>query len=87
MFVGGLSWLSTTESMRAYFEKFGPVEECVIMRDAKTKITRQAQLVYLTSILFSGFGFVTFVNPGHINNVLMIKDHFLDGKKVSLNLH
>lgn len=40
MFVGGLSWLSTTDSMRAYFEKFGPVEECVIMRDAKTKITR-----------------------------------------------
>ncbi|KAI6171101.1 RNA recognition motif domain containing protein [Aphelenchoides bicaudatus] len=37
MFIGGLSWLSTTESMRAYFEKFGPVEECVIMRDAKTK--------------------------------------------------
>ena len=40
MFVGGLSWMSSVESLRAYFERFGEIDECVIMRDAKTKMTR-----------------------------------------------
>ncbi|KAI6242586.1 RNA-binding protein Musashi-like protein 2 [Aphelenchoides fujianensis] len=56
MFVGGLHWSTTVESLRSYFENFGLVEECVIMRDAKTKLTR-------------GFGFVTFADAVDIQKI------------------
>ncbi|KAI6228305.1 Msi-1 [Aphelenchoides besseyi] len=69
MFVGGLHWRTTVESLRTYFEKYGAIEECVIMRDAKTKMTR-------------GFGFVTFVDSTDVHKVLAIPDHYLDGKKI-----
>ena len=30
MFVGGLSWQTTEETMREYFAKFGPVVEAMV---------------------------------------------------------
>ncbi|CAK9295963.1 unnamed protein product [Gordionus sp. m RMFG-2023] len=67
MFVGGLSWQTSTESLREYFSKFGEVEECMIMKDPATKRSRK-------------FGFVTFVDPKSIEKVLAISQHELDNK-------
>ncbi|KAF1571272.1 UNVERIFIED_CONTAM: hypothetical protein FQV16_0001124, partial [Eudyptes robustus] len=50
IFVGGLSWDTTDQSLRNYFRQFGELTECQIMRDKNTGATR-------------GFGFVTFLNP------------------------
>ncbi|QSL64666.1 hypothetical protein MERGE_001968 [Pneumocystis wakefieldiae] len=33
MFIGGLNWETTDESLREYFEQFGEVTECNVMRD------------------------------------------------------
>lgn len=66
MFIGGLNWETTEDSMRRYFEQFGPVVACTIMRDPVTGRSR-------------GFGFLTFAEASSVN-VVMVKEHHLDGK-------
>ncbi|KAL1976401.1 hypothetical protein VTN31DRAFT_2683 [Thermomyces dupontii] len=66
MFIGGLNWETTDESLRNYFSQFGEVTECTVMRDAATGRSR-------------GFGFLTFKDPKTVNTV-MVKEHYLDGK-------
>jgi RNA recognition motif-containing protein len=36
IFVGGLSWQTTEESMRYHFEKFGELTDIAIMTDKRT---------------------------------------------------
>ena len=73
LFVGGISWDTTAEGMKAYFEKFGEVADCVVMKDSGTSRPR-------------GFGFVKFKEPSCVNHVLAQSAHMLDNKKVSLIL-
>ena len=40
MFIGGLSGTTTPDNLKTYFEKFGAVSECMIMKDAITKRSR-----------------------------------------------
>ncbi|KAG8943796.1 hypothetical protein FRC04_002490 [Tulasnella sp. 424] len=65
MFVGGLNWETTTESLTNYFSKFGEVDACTIMRDGAGRSR--------------GFAFLTFKDPSSVNKV-MVREHFLDGK-------
>ncbi|KAK5327101.1 hypothetical protein LTR70_001843 [Exophiala xenobiotica] len=66
MFIGGLNWETTDESLYDYFSQFGEVQECTVMRDGASGRSR-------------GFGFLTFKDPKVVNTV-MVKEHFLDGK-------
>lgn len=68
MFVGGLNWDTSEDSLRRYFGQFGPVSSCTVMRDGSSGRSR-------------GFAFVTFVDPKSVNAV-MVREHFLDGKIV-----
>uniref|UniRef100_A0A8C2QJV5 RRM domain-containing protein n=1 Tax=Cricetulus griseus TaxID=10029 RepID=A0A8C2QJV5_CRIGR len=45
LFIGGLSFETTDDSLSEHFEKWGPLTDCVVMRDPQTKRSR-------------GFGFV-----------------------------
>ncbi|KAI3542405.1 nuclear polyadenylated RNA-binding protein [Colletotrichum filicis] len=54
------------ESLRDYFSQFGEVVECTVMRDSSTGRSR-------------GFGFLTFRDAKTVN-IVMVKEHFLDGK-------
>jgi RNA-binding protein Musashi len=58
----------TIESLKDYFSQFGEVLECTVMRDAATGRSR-------------GFGFLTFKDPKTVN-IVMVKEHHLDGKIV-----
>ncbi|CCU78867.1 glycine-rich RNA-binding protein [Blumeria hordei DH14] len=49
LFVGGLSWQTEEDSLRAKFEEFGAVEEAVVVRDRETGRSR-------------GFGFVRYTS-------------------------
>jgi len=69
MFIGGLSWQTTPESVREYFSQFGDVAEVMVMKDPATRRSR-------------GFGFITFTNPGSVNKVLSYPAHQLDGKLI-----
>jgi len=68
MFIGGLNWETTDQSLKDYFTQFGEVTECTVMRDGVTGRSR-------------GFGFLTFKDP-KVVNVVMVKEHLLDGKLI-----
>ncbi|XP_077447953.1 RNA-binding protein Musashi homolog 2b isoform X11 [Stigmatopora argus] len=69
MFIGGLSWQTSPESLRDYFSKFGEIRECMVMRDPTTKRSR-------------GFGFVTFTDAASVEKVLAQQHHELDSKTI-----
>ncbi|EPQ59816.1 RNA-binding domain-containing protein, partial [Gloeophyllum trabeum ATCC 11539] len=65
MFIGGLNWDTTDETLRNYFSQFGKVDACTIMRDAAGRSRC--------------FAFLTFEDPASVNAV-MVREHVLDGK-------
>jgi len=68
LFIGGLSWMTTEEGLRQYFENLGlHVDTVVIMRD-KTGRSR-------------GFGFLTLESVEEIDKAVAI-NLYLDGRKV-----
>uniref|UniRef100_A0A915IN10 RRM domain-containing protein n=1 Tax=Romanomermis culicivorax TaxID=13658 RepID=A0A915IN10_ROMCU len=69
MFIGGLSWQTTADSLKQYFSKFGEINECMVVRDPATKRAR-------------GFGFITFAQPSSVDAVLSQSVHELDAKKI-----
>ncbi|KAL3233250.1 hypothetical protein MRX96_022885 [Rhipicephalus microplus] len=70
IFVGGLSWETTQESLLNYFSRFGEVVDSVVMCN-ETGRSR-------------GFGFVTFRDPSCVATVLAGGPHQLDGRTVSV---
>ncbi|XP_028818230.1 DAZ-associated protein 1 isoform X1 [Denticeps clupeoides] len=69
LFVGGLDWSTTQETLRNYFSQYGEVVDCVIMKDKSTNQSR-------------GFGFVKFKDPNCVRTVLETKPHSLDGRNI-----
>ena len=68
LFIGGISWETTEEKLKEYFENYGDVVQIVVMRDKTTSRPR-------------GFGFVVFANPSILDKVLQDK-HTIDAKTV-----
>eukprot|EP00186_Timspurckia_oligopyrenoides_P003595 CAMPEP_0182447504 /NCGR_PEP_ID=MMETSP1172-20130603/16833_1 /TAXON_ID=708627 /ORGANISM="Timspurckia oligopyrenoides, Strain CCMP3278" /LENGTH=483 /DNA_ID=CAMNT_0024643965 /DNA_START=148 /DNA_END=1596 /DNA_ORIENTATION=- len=68
LFVGGLSWDTTEQSMKTYFEQFGNVISCVVMHE---RLTNQPR----------GFGFVQFATNQIADQVVRQK-HVIDGRQV-----
>ena len=56
MFIGGLSWQTTPETVREYFSQFGDVAEVMVMKDPATRRSR-------------GFGFITFTQASSVGKV------------------
>ena len=68
LFIGGISWETTEEKLKEYFENYGDVVQIVVMRDKTTGRPR-------------GFGFVVFANPSILDRVLQDK-HTIDARTV-----
>ena len=54
LFIGGLSFETTDESLRSHFEQWGTLTDCVLMRDPNTKHSR-------------GFGLVTYATVEEVD--------------------
>lgn len=67
--MGGLNWSTTDGAFKEFFEKFGEVEECTVMRDKLTGTSR-------------GFGFVVFRDPSAVETALNAGDLELDTRKI-----
>uniref|UniRef100_A0A8C9INS5 RRM domain-containing protein n=1 Tax=Piliocolobus tephrosceles TaxID=591936 RepID=A0A8C9INS5_9PRIM len=65
LFIGGLSFETTDESLRSHFEQWGTLTDCVVMRDPNTKRSR-------------GFGFVTYATVEEVDIVIQ-KYHTVNG--------
>ena len=71
IFVGGLSWQTTEESLRWHFEQYGPVLSVEVMRDRNTGTPR-------------GFAFVVFTDPATVDLVMDEDKHEINHKIVDV---
>ncbi|KPP79571.1 hypothetical protein Z043_100843 [Scleropages formosus] len=69
LFIGGLSFETTDESLRAHFEQWGKLTDCVVMRDPASKRSR-------------GFGFVTYSCVTEVDAAMAARPHKVDGRVV-----
>ena len=72
VFVGGLPHNLELSQFRAYFCRFGEIDDIVILQDKRTQRPR-------------GFGFVTYGDIRSVNTVLKMKDsHQIEGKWIDV---
>ncbi|XP_054107905.1 MRN complex-interacting protein isoform X2 [Callithrix jacchus] len=69
LFIGGLSFETTDESLRSHFEQWGTLTDCVVMRDPNTKRSR-------------GFGFITYATVEEVDAAMNARPHKVDGRVV-----
>lgn len=69
VFIGGLSWETTGEKLRAYFENYGVVREAFVSYNRNNGRPR-------------GFGFVVFESP-EVADQVVAATHTIDRRKVS----
>ncbi|XP_057596690.1 heterogeneous nuclear ribonucleoprotein A1-like [Hippopotamus amphibius kiboko] len=69
LFVGGLSFETTYESLRSHFEPWGTLTDCVVMRDPNTKRSR-------------GFGCVTYATVEEVDAARNARPHKRDRRVV-----
>jgi RNA recognition motif-containing protein len=73
LFVGGLSWDTTEDGLRAAFEQFGELQDVKVVTDRETNRSR-------------GFGFVTFANDNDATQAVEELDgQPIDGRNVTVN--
>ncbi|XP_057682568.1 heterogeneous nuclear ribonucleoprotein A1-like [Corythoichthys intestinalis] len=69
LFIGGLSFETTDDSLRAHFEQWGSLTDCVVMRDTNNRRSR-------------GFGFVTYSSVQEVDAAMAARPHKVDGRVV-----
>ncbi|KAL6012898.1 hypothetical protein ACLOJK_003387 [Asimina triloba] len=71
LFVGGISWDTTEDTLKDHFGEYGAVLESTIMRDKSTGNAR-------------GFGFVVFSDPSAADKALQEPKHVILGRTVEV---
>jgi len=69
IFIGGLNYNSTEESLKTHFSQYGELIDVVVMKFPDTKRSR-------------GFGFVTFSKDEEVDACQDARPHTIDGKEV-----
>uniref|UniRef100_A0A0K2TCT3 Heterogeneous nuclear ribonucleoprotein A3 [Bos mutus] n=1 Tax=Lepeophtheirus salmonis TaxID=72036 RepID=A0A0K2TCT3_LEPSM len=69
LFIGGLDYSTDDETLKAFFEQFGELVDCVVMKFRDTKRSR-------------GFGFVTYAHSDMVDTCQAARPHTIDGAKV-----
>ena len=72
LFVGGLSWGTDDQALRAAFEGFGGVIEAKVISDRETGRSR-------------GFGFVTLDSADAVTEALSLNGTELDGRSIRVD--
>jgi len=73
LFIGGLSYTTTEESLSEFYSKWGELTDCVVMQDPATKRSR-------------GFGFVTFKESKMVDQCMSERPHKVQTSLSSLDL-
>lgn len=69
LFIGGLDYRTTDETLKSYFEKWGKIVDVVVMKDPKTKRSR-------------GFGFITYSRSSMVDAAQEARPHKIDSRTV-----
>lgn len=69
LFIGGLDYKTSEETLKRHFEKFGDVIDCVVMREPQSRRSR-------------GFGFVIYANSSMVDKAQLARPHEVDGRQV-----
>ncbi|BES95795.1 heterogeneous nuclear ribonucleoprotein [Nesidiocoris tenuis] len=69
IFIGGLDYRTTDESLQKHFEQWGNIVDVVVMKDPKTKRSR-------------GFGFITYSHGHMVDDAQSARPHRIDGRTV-----
>ncbi|XP_015792469.1 heterogeneous nuclear ribonucleoprotein 87F [Tetranychus urticae] len=69
LFIGGLDYKTTEDTLRAHFAQWGEICDCVVMRDPQTKRSR-------------GFGFITYSKSSMVDAAQSARPHKVDGREV-----
>lgn len=69
VFIGGLSYKTDDDALKAYFSKYGELVDHVVMKDGQTGRSR-------------GFGFVTYSNSSMVDELMKNRPHIIDGRQV-----
>ena len=96
LFIGGLSFETTEESLRAHFEQWGSLTDCVVCtmwaKWAKMllwKTCNNARMLVVLQVMRDpnskrsrGFGFVTYSNGSEVDEAMSARPHKVDGRVV-----
>lgn len=69
LFIGGLDYKTTEDTLKAHFAQWGDIVDCVVMRDPQTKRSR-------------GFGFITYSKSTMVDSAQKARPHKVDGREV-----
>lgn len=69
LFIGGLDYRTTDESLKKHFEQWGEIVDVVVMKDPKSKRSR-------------GFGFITYSRAHMVDDAQNARPHRVDGRVV-----
>jgi heterogeneous nuclear ribonucleoprotein A1/A3 len=69
LFIGGLDYRTTDESLKKHFEQWGEIVDVVVMKDPTTKRSR-------------GFGFITYSRAHMVDDAQNDRPHKVDGRVV-----
>lgn len=73
VFVGGVPLSVDEQMLYNYFINFGALQDCVIQKHKKTKLSR-------------GYGFVIFERKEDAYNCVKYQNHFIIGRKISCSI-
>ena len=68
LFIGGLNYTTTDDTLRDFFSKFGELVDCAVMKFRDTKRAR-------------GVGFVTYATIDMVDECQKNRPHTIDGTK------
>uniref|UniRef100_A0A8D1ZEJ0 Heterogeneous nuclear ribonucleoproteins A2/B1 n=1 Tax=Sus scrofa TaxID=9823 RepID=A0A8D1ZEJ0_PIG len=70
LFIGGLCSETKEESLRNYYQQWGKLTDCVVIRDPSSQRSR-------------GFGFVIFSSVAEVDAAMAARPHSIDGRVVA----
>eukprot|EP00102_Acyrthosiphon_pisum_P026860 XP_016664070.1 PREDICTED: heterogeneous nuclear ribonucleoprotein 87F-like isoform X2 [Acyrthosiphon pisum] len=69
LFIGGLDFTTTDDSLKAFFEQWGKIVDYVVIKDPKSKRSRR-------------FGFITYSQSSMVDQAMSNRPHQIDGREV-----
>jgi len=73
LFIGGLPWSVTNDTLRELFSQYGEITEAIIITDRDSGRSK-------------GFGFVTFANEADAQKALEMDGKEVEGRKIIVNI-